>query len=160
MAEIIDRARERYDFVLIDCPPVIGLSDTLAIAPFADAMIMVASAEVSKRGALIHAVDQLGQVGATVRAGVLNLVVLSKRKGTYGYGYGYGYGAEDDRRSATDTRASSPAPVSSTAPRASGNGATAPPAPSPRPAETHPAPPSEAITPPPAEQAGAARRDP
>mgnify|MGYP003519763114 CR=1 FL=1 len=35
--------------------------------------------------------EYLGQVGATVRAGVLNNVVISRRKGTYGYGYGYGY---------------------------------------------------------------------
>lgn len=95
MSEIIERQRDRFDFVLIDCPPVIGLADTLAIAPIVDAMIMVASADVSKRGALMHAVDQLGQVGATVRAGVLNNVVISRRKGTYGYGYGYGYGAAD-----------------------------------------------------------------
>jgi Mrp family chromosome partitioning ATPase len=100
MSEIVERQRDRFDFVLIDCPPVIGLADTLAIAPLVDAMIMVASAEVSKRGALMHSVDQLGQVGATVRAGVLNNVVVSRRKGTYGYGYGYGYGAtepEDER---------------------------------------------------------------
>jgi capsular exopolysaccharide synthesis family protein len=111
MAEIVERQRERFDFVLLDCPPVIGLADTLAIAPFVDAMIMVASAEASKRGALIHAVDQLGQVGATVRAGVLNNVVLSKRKGTYGYGYGYGYGAQPEETSKGRSSSTRPGPV-------------------------------------------------
>jgi capsular exopolysaccharide synthesis family protein len=123
MAEVIERTRERYDFVLVDCPPVAGLADTLAIAPFVDAIIMVASAEQSKRGAIIHAVDQLGQVGATVRAGVLNMVALSKRKGTYGYGYGYGYGGEDDQKGSTKT---SPAPPTSITPSPDGaeNGAS------------------------------------
>lgn len=96
MMELIPLQRERFDFVIIDCPPVLGLADTLAIAPFVDAVLMVARAELSKRSAIIHAVDQLYQVGAPVLAGVLNDAPISRRSGSYGYGYGYGYGAENE----------------------------------------------------------------
>ncbi len=86
MAELLDRQRDRFDFILLDCPPVLGLADSMAIAPLADAMLLVAKAEKTKRGAIAHAVDQLGQVGAAVRGGVLNNVSLSKRHSSYGYG--------------------------------------------------------------------------
>ena len=95
MAELLSRQRDRFDFIIIDCPPVLGLADSLAIAPLTDAVILIASAEQTKRGAIAHALDQLSQVGAVVRAGVLNNVSLSKRNSSYGYGYGYGYGADE-----------------------------------------------------------------
>ena len=94
MAELLSRQRDRFDFIILDCPPVLGLADSLAIAPLTDAVILIASAEQTKRGAIAHALDQLSQVGAVVRAGVLNNVSLSKRNSSYGYGYGYGYGAD------------------------------------------------------------------
>ncbi len=95
MSDLLAKQSELFDFVLVDCPPVLGLADTLAIAPFADAVLLVASAEKTTRGALMHAVDQLGQVGAVVRGGILNNVAPSKRGGMdgFGYTYGYGYGA-------------------------------------------------------------------
>ena len=107
MADLLSRQRERFDFIIIDGPPVLGLADTLAIAPLADAVILIASAEQSKRGAITHALDQLSQVGVSVRGGILNNMSLSKRGGTYGYGYGYGYGvdeAPDDDDGATLSR--------------------------------------------------------
>jgi capsular exopolysaccharide synthesis family protein len=87
MVELIDRERERFDYVLIDCSPILGLADTLAIAPFVDAVVLVATSEKTKRSAIVHTVDQLGQVGVTVRAGILNNVPLTRRS-PYGYGYG------------------------------------------------------------------------
>ena len=69
MAELLAVRRDRFDFILIDCPPVLGLADSLSIAPLADAVLLVASAGETKRGAIAHAIDQLGQVGASVVAG-------------------------------------------------------------------------------------------
>jgi succinoglycan biosynthesis transport protein ExoP len=88
MSDLFDAARDQFDFVLVDCPPVLGLADTLALAPLADAVILVARAESTKQGAIVHAAEQLEQVGAVVRGTVLNDAVVSKRTGVYGYGYG------------------------------------------------------------------------
>ncbi len=107
MAELLGRQRDRFDFIILDCPPVLGLADSLAIAPLTDAVFLIASAENTKRGAIAHALDQLGQVGAQVRGGILNNVSLSKRSASYGYGYGYGYGADeapDDDEASTLSR--------------------------------------------------------
>ena len=103
MSDLLAEQAQLFDFVLVDCPPVLGLADTLAVAPYVDAVLLVASAESTTKGALIHAVDQLGQVGAVVRGGVLNRVSPSKRGGTdgFGYTYGYGYGAVEDEEEST-----------------------------------------------------------
>jgi capsular exopolysaccharide synthesis family protein len=112
MSDLLAQQSELFDYVLVDCPPVLGLADTLAIAPFVDAVLLVASAESTTRGALMHAAEQLGQVGAVVRGAVLNNVAPSKRGGMdgFGYTYGYGYGASpedeelDDRRTPPSTQ--------------------------------------------------------
>ena len=106
MSDLLAKQSELFDFVLVDCRPSSGLADTLAIAPFVDAVLLVAQRrEDDPKGALMHAVDQLGQVGAVVRGGVLNNVAPSKRGGMdgFGYTYGYGYGA-----SSPDDEAESP----------------------------------------------------
>ena len=108
MMELIPQQRERFDYVIIDCPPVLGLADTLAIAPFVDAVLLVARAEKSKRSAIAHTVDQLYQVGANVIAGVLNDAPFSRRTSPYGYGYGYGYREESEEAETTATSVGSP----------------------------------------------------
>jgi polysaccharide biosynthesis transport protein len=94
MAQLVPILRERFDYVLIDCPPVLGLADTVSIAPFTDGVILVARAEQSKLGAVAHAADQLRQVGAIVVGTVLNDITIT-RGSVYGYGYGYGSGDEE-----------------------------------------------------------------
>jgi capsular exopolysaccharide synthesis family protein len=131
LPELLSGAAESFDFVLVDCPPIIGLADALSVAPFADAVIMVARAESTKRSAIVHAADQLEQVGARVRGAVLNDVTLSKRNADgYGYGYGENELASADKRSRG--RAREPvAPATGTAPELDGPGRQPEPAPQP-----------------------------
>jgi capsular exopolysaccharide synthesis family protein len=89
MRRLLDKQKERFDFVLVDCPPTLGLADTLAISPFVDGVILVARSEITKRGPLIQSAQQLGQVGAIVRGSILNDLSLSKRSVAEEYGYGY-----------------------------------------------------------------------
>jgi capsular exopolysaccharide synthesis family protein len=100
LSELLTNAAKDFDFVLVDCRRSAGLADALAVAPFADAVILVARAESTKRSAIVHAAEQLEQVGARVRGAVLNDVTLSKRNAD---GYGYGYG-EDELAKPADGR--------------------------------------------------------
>jgi Mrp family chromosome partitioning ATPase len=77
---------------------VLPVTDSLVVSRCADALILVASAEVSTRRSARRAVELLTQVGAPIRGIVMN--GAGERDfygygygGRYGYGYGYGYGS-------------------------------------------------------------------
>lgn len=89
MVDTMQLMARSFDFVIIDTPPILGLADTLAIAPLADGVLFVAHAEASKRVAVTHAVEQLEQIGARAIGSVLTNVAFSRRSA-----YGYGYGAD------------------------------------------------------------------
>ncbi len=52
LGKLLDEARNEYDFILIDCPPVDIVVDTQIIAPYADRTIFVARAGLLEKSAL------------------------------------------------------------------------------------------------------------
>ncbi|MDQ4005709.1 MAG: polysaccharide biosynthesis tyrosine autokinase, partial [Actinomycetota bacterium] len=72
MGQILDELREMADVILVDTAPVLAVADALTLAPFADAVLLVADAENTTRGAIAHARHQLDQVNANVVGAVLN----------------------------------------------------------------------------------------
>lgn len=87
MKNVLQRAKEQYDYVLIDTPPVMPVTDALIVGRFVDGMILViASAEVKVEMAR-DVKNQLVNAGANILGVVLNKV----RSEHYGYGYGYYY---------------------------------------------------------------------
>jgi capsular exopolysaccharide synthesis family protein len=86
MISMMEELREKFDFVILDCPPILGLSDCLALVPLADATIMVVEAERTRAGAIADAVEQLDHVNVTVEGVVLNAVRVGRR-GHHSYGY-------------------------------------------------------------------------
>jgi succinoglycan biosynthesis transport protein ExoP len=72
MGELLSGLRAAADFVLIDVPPVLVVSDALALAPFADGVILVADAQHTSRHAVSQARQQLDQVNAHVVGAVFN----------------------------------------------------------------------------------------
>lgn len=89
MLELLRIAGERFDYVVIDGPPVIGLADALVLANLAKATIVVADAGRTRYGTLEGAVKRLRGANANLIGAVTNRVSRSGRG--YGYGYGYGY---------------------------------------------------------------------
>ena len=95
MKNILQRAKEEYDYVLIDTPPVMPVTDALIVSRFVDGMILViASAEVKVEMAR-EVKNQLVHSGANILGVVLNKV-RSEHHG-YGYGYYYYYGHEGEK---------------------------------------------------------------
>jgi capsular exopolysaccharide synthesis family protein len=71
-AELLQALGEDADLVLIDSPPVLPLSDAVALAGQVDAVALVAAAGVSTRSQVSRSLQRLAQVDAPVLGIVLN----------------------------------------------------------------------------------------
>jgi succinoglycan biosynthesis transport protein ExoP len=85
MAGFIEEMRKKYDFVIIDSPPTMMMSDTPAMAPAADGVVMVIKSGVTPRPTVQKAVQQLVQANAKLTGAVLNCHDIK------GEGYYYHY---------------------------------------------------------------------
>ena len=96
MKALVEEAGELYDYVLIDTPPVMPVTDALIVSRFVDGMILViASGEVKVEMAR-DVKNQLIHAGANILGVVLNKV-RSEHHG-YGYGYYYYYGSDGTKQ--------------------------------------------------------------
>lgn len=91
MAEIIRIAKEKYDFVIIDTPPMGYFADSEAMAEYADCSVLVVRQDVVPADDINDGVDTLQAGKAKLLGVVLNDVrYLMPTTSVYGYGYGYG----------------------------------------------------------------------
>ena len=82
--ELLEVLSERYDQVVIDSPPVMGIADARIIGAACDVTVLVLRAEKSTRRVSELARDGLGSVGANLLGIVINEVEPAN-----GYAYGY-----------------------------------------------------------------------
>ena len=95
MQNILQRAKEEYDYVLIDTPPVLPVTDSLVLGSMVDGLILVIDSGEIKVEMARDVKNQLVHSGANILGVVLNKV-RSEHHG-YGYGYYYYYGHEGAR---------------------------------------------------------------
>lgn len=60
LAELFEEARQRYGYVVVDAPPVIGLPDCQVIGKVVDSFILVVSAHKTPRKLVEESLDFLG----------------------------------------------------------------------------------------------------
>lgn len=98
MRELIAQARERFDTVLIDTPPVLAVIDPVIVASLADATVVIVRAAKTTRKALGRAVAEIRKSKADVIGLVFNEVRIgSQAVGTpYYHYYQYEYAAPSD----------------------------------------------------------------
>lgn len=83
---LIKTLRKKYDIILLDCPPVLGLSDALILTQFSDANIMTFSIKKTKKENLERAIKAFDTANAKITGIVVNRATMSKN-GYYGYYY-------------------------------------------------------------------------
>jgi capsular exopolysaccharide synthesis family protein len=112
----LDQMRRRYDIVVIDAPPVLGLADTPRLAGAADATLFVLQAHLARKEEARIALRRLLNAGANIAGVVMTKFDPSKAGGGYAYAYSYDYAPdaadeEDDERAraAASTRVTEPA---------------------------------------------------
>jgi capsular exopolysaccharide synthesis family protein len=72
--ELVEQARQQFDYVLIDSPPVEAVSDPLVVATRTDGVLLVLDSQRTRKSALRKAVRSLESVGARILGTVMNNV--------------------------------------------------------------------------------------
>jgi capsular exopolysaccharide synthesis family protein len=91
MQDTLALLKDRYDFIFIDCPPVLPVSDAVVLSTLADGLILVVRGQKTPKQVVREAVAQLGNTRAKILGVVLNRVDI--RKAEYKHYYRY-YHAE------------------------------------------------------------------
>jgi non-specific protein-tyrosine kinase len=79
MLELLAECSSESDFVLVDSPAVLGVPDTLVLAPQVDGVILVADARKARWEDVNMARDEIERAGGTVIASLLNRTEMSWR---------------------------------------------------------------------------------
>jgi polysaccharide biosynthesis transport protein len=83
LAEIVQLAREEFDMVLIDTPPMVNISDARVIAHYADGLVVVVRSATTTRDAALLAKQRFADDGLPILGTILN----GWNPNTPGYGY-------------------------------------------------------------------------
>jgi succinoglycan biosynthesis transport protein ExoP len=96
MNTILKRCGEIYDYIVIDSPPILSVTDGVILARDADAVVLVVRHGKSSKHVVRRARDLLLRSGASITGIVLNAVDLNSPEyyGYYGYS-GYSYASVD-----------------------------------------------------------------
>lgn len=86
MGELIDEMSKKYDYILVDTPPVNVVSDASLVANLLDGVLLLVRQGRTRKDAIKRAVANLELTGIKPLGFVLNGVDLSDGK-SYAYGY-------------------------------------------------------------------------
>jgi capsular exopolysaccharide synthesis family protein len=75
MQELLAAVRQRFDFVLIDTPPAIAISDAMVLSALCDGIVLVVRNQ-DTTDTVRHVVERLQAVGAPILGAVLNGINL------------------------------------------------------------------------------------
>ncbi len=120
MQDLLDKVRTEYDYVLIDTPPVMPVTDAAVLGAKVDGVMLVIASGADKPELVQAAKTRLIQGGANILGCILNKVQVGGGRygygkygghkygyGGYGYGYGYGYyyGGKPEETETTEEKA-------------------------------------------------------
>lgn len=104
-------AREKYDYVILDFPPVTTVTDAVLLADIVDGYLIVVRHQKTDYRAVIDTVEQLRFAKANIIGFIYNDYSLESKRysySKYGYGsyrsrgYGYGYGTKQKEQQSAD----------------------------------------------------------
>jgi capsular exopolysaccharide synthesis family protein len=107
LGQLMAQARESFDMIIVDAPPVLPVPDALTIGRWTDGAVLAVRYDTSRFPLVERANRRLAHVGVPVIGAVVNGV--RSVESTYGGYYTYGYGG------AQGNPANSPAPPSPSA---------------------------------------------
>ena len=101
MQAMVDALREKFDFVIMDAPPVSVVTDAAVIGRYVDGAIVAVRSDYAPTDAVRGAVKKLQDAGVKVLGSVLTRYDMKRAlKGSsyaysYAYNYNYAYGKQE-----------------------------------------------------------------
>ncbi len=95
MKTLLDEYKMRYDYILIDLPPVLSVSDPVAVSKYLSGMIIVVRHEKTSRRDLRETIRQLEYANAKILGFVYNRIGQGNKKKKYGKNDKYAYHSKD-----------------------------------------------------------------
>jgi capsular exopolysaccharide synthesis family protein len=90
MHQLIEACRQRYDLIILDTPPLIGIADAKLVAAQADGLLLVARLRKTPRSEVQRVLADLNNTAqAPILGLVINGVLASSRHGYYSQYYGH-----------------------------------------------------------------------
>lgn len=84
MKNFIENLKESYDYIILDAPPVIIVTDAQLLSAYADGCVLVVASSEVEKAAAIKAKELLEKVNARILGVVLNKMDVKKKR-NYGY---------------------------------------------------------------------------
>lgn len=94
MQRTLGALEEAFDYVLVDAPPLLLVTDAAVVSRFTSGVLMVAASGTTKKPQLTAAVEKLNAIGSRL-FGVIVTMLPAKGPDSYGYG-AYSYTAMED----------------------------------------------------------------
>ncbi|MEO8287715.1 MAG: CpsD/CapB family tyrosine-protein kinase [Chloroflexota bacterium] len=83
MGEILDILKLKVEYILIDTPPIIAVTDAAILSPRVDGVLLVVNAGKTRRDLAVKARDILQQINANILGVVLNNAEVDKSAYSY-----------------------------------------------------------------------------
>lgn len=97
MISFLEEMERSYEYIIIDTPPVLMVTDAQVLSKYADGTLLVVASGEADKDAVKRAKELLDKVDANIIGVVLNKLDTSRR-GYYGYYYQYYYGHDSEKQ--------------------------------------------------------------
>lgn len=94
--EMLEKLSDMYDYILIDTPPVLAVTDGIIVSQYAGVNLIVARYAKTQIKELELTISRFEQAGSKVNGFILNDIQRGSNSYGYGYNYAYAYKANKD----------------------------------------------------------------
>lgn len=93
MTQLMEKSAQEFDYVLVDTPPILAVTDPAIVGRYAGTTLLVARFGMTPVKEMMYTVKRFEQNGIEVKGAILNSVER-KASSDYNYHYGYAYKSE------------------------------------------------------------------
>ncbi|MEE2844894.1 MAG: capsular biosynthesis protein, partial [Gemmatimonadota bacterium] len=91
-SDLLARARNSFDVVIVDTPPLLAVTDPALVGSITDGLLLIVRALATDRNALAMAASELRRMEIPVLGVIMNDIPLGRSFLGYGGYYGHYYG--------------------------------------------------------------------